>query len=86
MTGYTICAAADLVPREVAEQWLTYFREELPTVAFKANTQKQVRMCACRLQGAAHGWRQRAETECERSGVQATNQLLHTSCCQRRPR
>ena len=33
--------AADLVPREVAEQWLTYLREELPTVAFKASTQTQ---------------------------------------------
>mmetsp|Transcript_16355 Transcript_16355/g.53441 ORF Transcript_16355/g.53441 Transcript_16355/m.53441 type:complete len:641 (+) Transcript_16355:25-1947(+) len=31
----------DLVPREVAEQWLKYFREELPTVAFKASTQKK---------------------------------------------
>ncbi|GAQ85196.1 GTP-binding family protein [Klebsormidium nitens] len=31
----------DLVPREVAEQWLKYLREELPTVAFKASTQLQ---------------------------------------------
>ncbi|KAG0569973.1 hypothetical protein KC19_6G129400 [Ceratodon purpureus] len=31
----------DLVPREVAEQWLKYLREELPTVAFKCNTQQQ---------------------------------------------
>jgi nuclear GTP-binding protein len=30
-----------LVPREVAEQWLKYLREELPTVAFKASTQTQ---------------------------------------------
>ena len=35
---------ADLVPREVAEAWLTYLREELPTVAFKCSTQKQVRL------------------------------------------
>lgn len=33
---------ADLVPREVAESWLKYFREELPCVAFKSSTQKQV--------------------------------------------
>ncbi|GLJ31122.1 hypothetical protein SUGI_0623190 [Cryptomeria japonica] len=31
----------DLVPREIAEKWLKYFREELPTVAFKCNTQEQ---------------------------------------------
>lgn len=29
------------MPREVVEQWLKYFREELPTVAFKCSTQKQ---------------------------------------------
>ena len=33
--------AADLVPREVAEKWLAYLREELPTVAFKCSTQQQ---------------------------------------------
>ena len=32
---------ADLVPREVAEAWLKYLREEVPTVAFKCSTQKQ---------------------------------------------
>lgn len=32
---------ADLVPREVGEKWLKYFREELPTVAFKCSTQQQ---------------------------------------------
>ncbi|AQK64334.1 Guanine nucleotide-binding protein-like NSN1 [Zea mays] len=31
----------DLVPKEAAEKWLTYLREELPTVAFKCNTQEQ---------------------------------------------
>ena len=31
----------DLVPREVAEKWLKYLREELPTVAFKCSTQSQ---------------------------------------------
>ena len=34
-------AAADLVPKEVAERWLKYLREELPTIAFKCSTQKQ---------------------------------------------
>ena len=31
---------ADLVPKEVAENWLKYFRQELPTIAFKASTKK----------------------------------------------
>ncbi|XP_009612778.1 guanine nucleotide-binding protein-like NSN1 [Nicotiana tomentosiformis] len=31
----------DLVPREAAEKWLKYLREELPTVAFKCSTQEQ---------------------------------------------
>jgi nuclear GTP-binding protein len=31
----------DLVPREVGEAWLKYYRQELPTVAFKASTQQQ---------------------------------------------
>jgi len=29
------------VPREVAERWLKYLREELPTVAFRCSTQRQ---------------------------------------------
>lgn len=32
---------SDLVPRESAQKWLTYLREELPAVAFKCNTQEQ---------------------------------------------
>ncbi|KAK9756797.1 hypothetical protein RND81_01G122100 [Saponaria officinalis] len=31
----------DLVPREAAEKWLKYLREELPVVAFKCSTQEQ---------------------------------------------
>lgn len=31
----------DLIPREVGEKWLKYFREELPCVAFKSSTQHQ---------------------------------------------
>ncbi len=29
------------MPREAGERWLKYFREELPTVAFKCSTQQQ---------------------------------------------
>lgn len=32
---------ADLVPKEVAEAWLKYLREELPAVAFRCTTQRQ---------------------------------------------
>ncbi|GJP33316.1 hypothetical protein CLOM_g17862 [Closterium sp. NIES-68] len=31
----------DLVPKDVVQRWLTYFRRELPAVAFKASTQAQ---------------------------------------------
>lgn len=31
----------DLIPREIADQWLKYLRNEFPTVAFKASTQTQ---------------------------------------------
>lgn len=31
----------DLVPRDIVEKWLKYFRNELPTLAFKASTQLQ---------------------------------------------
>lgn len=31
----------DLVPPEVAQQWVSYFRREYPTVAFKSSTQQQ---------------------------------------------
>eukprot|EP00055_Hartaetosiga_balthica_P012330 m.59552 g.59552 ORF g.59552 m.59552 type:complete len:502 (-) comp7911_c0_seq7:2235-3740(-) len=31
----------DLVPRSVTMQWLKYFRNEFPTIAFKASTQSQ---------------------------------------------
>lgn len=36
---HLVCA--DLVPREVGEAWLKYYRQELPAVAFKASTQQQ---------------------------------------------
>merc|ERR1712137_1528306 len=31
----------DLVPREVVQAWLAYFRNEFPTIAFKCSTQNQ---------------------------------------------
>ncbi|KAJ3215926.1 Guanine nucleotide-binding protein-like 3 [Dinochytrium kinnereticum] len=31
----------DLVPKDVAEKWLKYLRQQMPTVAFKASTQSQ---------------------------------------------
>lgn len=33
----------DLVPKEIVEKWLEYLKNELPTVAFKASTQHQVK-------------------------------------------
>lgn len=41
ITSLVYIAIADLVPRESAEKWLKYLREELPTVAFKCSTQEQ---------------------------------------------
>ena len=42
----------DLVPREVVEAWLKYFREELPAVAFKCSTQQQAANLGRRAAGA----------------------------------
>jgi nuclear GTP-binding protein len=36
----THACCVDLVPKEIAVDWLKYFRQELPTVAFKAATKK----------------------------------------------
>ncbi|KAL8489842.1 hypothetical protein ACS0TY_025646 [Phlomoides rotata] len=55
----------DLVPRESAEKWLKYLREELPTVAFKCSTQEQ---------RSNLGWK-----SAPKSG--RTNHLLQTSDC-----
>ncbi|CAI5470590.1 unnamed protein product [Closterium sp. Yama58-4] len=38
---------SDLVPRDVVQRWLAYFRRELPAVAFKASTQAQRAHLAC---------------------------------------
>lgn len=40
----------DLVPKEVIEKWLDYLQNELPTVAFKASTQHQVKNLVSRGQ------------------------------------
>ena len=65
--------AADLVPREVAEAWLKYLREELPTVAFKCSTQKQATNLGQRhLPKAAS-----ADTALQGSECLGANTLLH---------
>ncbi|KAJ9543488.1 hypothetical protein OSB04_023195 [Centaurea solstitialis] len=55
----------DLVPREAAEKWLKYLREELPTVAFKCSTQEQK---------SNLGWK-------SSKAAKKTNNLLQTSDC-----
>ena len=42
---------ADLIPRENLDQWLTYLRGSLPTVAFKASTQDQAKRLGRRKLG-----------------------------------
>ncbi|KVI12324.1 GTP binding domain-containing protein, partial [Cynara cardunculus var. scolymus] len=56
---------SDLVPREAAEKWLKYLREELPAVAFKCSTQEQ---------RSNLGWKS------SRSAKKTSN-LLQTSDC-----
>ncbi|KAI3526517.1 hypothetical protein L1887_05774 [Cichorium endivia] len=55
----------DLVPREAAEKWLKYLREELPAVAFKCSTQKQK---------SNLGWK-------SSKAAKKTTNLLQTSDC-----
>ncbi|CAI9107458.1 OLC1v1006811C2 [Oldenlandia corymbosa var. corymbosa] len=55
----------DLVPKEAAEKWLKYLREELPTVAFKCSTQEQK---------SNLGWK-------SSSKAGKTSNLLQTSDC-----
>jgi len=63
------------VPREVAEAWLAYLREELPTVAFKCSTQKQTaNLGQRRLPAAAAAERGLAGAEC--LGAETLLQLL----------
>ncbi|XP_036894504.1 guanine nucleotide-binding protein-like 3-like protein, partial [Sturnira hondurensis] len=40
---YLFLFSPDLVPKEIVQKWLDYLRNELPTVAFKASTQHQVK-------------------------------------------
>jgi nuclear GTP-binding protein len=66
---------ADLVPREVAEAWLKYLREELPTVAFKCSTQRQAtNLSQRRLPAAASADGGFAGSEC--LGAETLLQLL----------
>ncbi|XP_023753203.1 guanine nucleotide-binding protein-like NSN1 [Lactuca sativa] len=55
----------DLVPREAAEKWLKYLREELPAVAFKCSTQQQK---------SNLGWK-------SSKAAKKTTNLLQTSDC-----
>ncbi|KAH0641118.1 hypothetical protein KY285_037704 [Solanum tuberosum] len=57
----------DLIPREAAEKWLKYLREELPTVAFKCSTQEQK---------SNLGWKPSSK-----AGKSKTSNLLQTSDC-----
>ena len=66
---------ADLVPKEVAEAWLKYLREELPTVAFKCSTQRQAtNLSQRRLPAAASADGGFAGSEC--LGAETLLQLL----------
>ena len=56
---------SDLVPREAAEKWLKYLREELPAVAFKCSTQEQ---------RSNLGWK-------SSKAAKKTSNLLQTSDC-----
>lgn len=61
----------DLVPREAAEKWLKYLREELPAVAFKCSTQEQK---------SNLGWKStRKAGKAVKSGK--ANNILQTSDC-----
>jgi nuclear GTP-binding protein len=67
----------DLVPREVAESWLRYLREELPAVAFKCSTQRQAANLGRRAlpqAGGAGGDGARGSAEC--LGADTLLQLL----------
>ncbi|KAG5586792.1 hypothetical protein H5410_047226 [Solanum commersonii] len=57
----------DLIPREAAEKWLKYLREELPTVAFKCSTQEQKTNL---------GWKPSSK-----ASKSKTSNLLQTSDC-----
>lgn len=68
-----VLSHADLVPREVAEAWLKYLREELPTVAFKCSTQKQASNLGQRHLPKASS----ADTALQGSECLGANTLLH---------
>ncbi|KAM7264766.1 hypothetical protein ACFE04_002449 [Oxalis oulophora] len=57
----------DLVPREIAEKWLKYLREEIPAVAFKCSTQEQ---------RSNLGWKSSKSAKASKS-----SNLLSTSDC-----
>lgn len=53
---YLFLFSPDLVPKEIVEKWLDYLRNELPTVAFKASTQHQVKNLVSYTQGACRSF------------------------------
>ncbi len=77
-----VCVCTDLVPREVGEKWLKYFREELPCVAFKCSTQqqgsglKQARMPTAK--GAQDGFAVRKHTH---TRTHTDDMYTHTHTC-----
>ncbi|KAK3032142.1 hypothetical protein RJ639_034967 [Escallonia herrerae] len=62
----------DLIPREAVEKWLKYLREELPTVAFKCNTQEQ---------RSNLGWKSASKHAKASSKATKPSNLLQTSDC-----
>ena len=76
---------ADLVPREVAERWLKYLREELPTVAFRCSTQRQAANLTQRTvplgKGAAAKKAAAAAKAGEREGGRGGRSALSGSAC-----
>ncbi|KAJ8534588.1 hypothetical protein K7X08_016316 [Anisodus acutangulus] len=63
----------DLIPREAAEKWLKYLREELPTVAFKCSTQEQKSNLGWKPSSKAGKSKTKTKTK--------TSNLLQTSDC-----
>jgi ribosome biogenesis GTPase A len=65
----------DLVPQEVAQQWLTYFRQELPTIAFKAATKKSGTIAQGKLPARARAAAAEG-SDTGASGLLATSECL----------
>lgn len=66
----------DLVPRDAVEKWLKYFREELPAVAFKCNTQEQKSNLAWKSTKASKSYKNFSQTS-DCLGAEALMKLLN---------